>query len=151
MKKRKRHGNTPGRKRLNRKGRLCKAKEWISIYGGNNIIKAYAHWFGVDWLCALQELKLCGVHISNEEEQKIMLGYDHRIRQKRRQKELRKEKLSAEKSTENEVEAFPFDIVIGYTSGGAPYGVRFEDEVEREEAEARNKRKIDHADNRLPF
>lgn len=128
--KRKR-GNTPRRKRLNREGRLRKAKEWIHTYNGKGIIKAYAKWFGVDWLCALDELKLAGVIISDEEEQKIVLAYNERIGQKRRERELRKAKSEVTKLIENEGKEFGFDIVIGYTSGGFPYGVKFEGEVEQ--------------------
>ena len=128
--KRKR-GNTPRRKRLNREGRLRKAKEWIHTYNGKGIIKAYAKWFGVDWLCALDELKLAGVSIPKEDEQKIVLAHNQRIQQRRREKELRKAKSEVTTLIENEGKEFGFDIVIGYSSDGFPYGIKFEEEVEQ--------------------
>ena len=68
----KRGNNTPKRKRLKRHARLVQAKTWFSSYTGKNPIKGYAKWFGVDWLCALTELKLSGISFAPESEQKII-------------------------------------------------------------------------------
>jgi hypothetical protein len=126
-----RRDNTPRRKKLNREGRLRKAKEWIATYTQDRIIKAYARWFGVDWICALDELKLAGVRISYEEEQKILSACDARILQKRREKQLRKAKSNVTSVMNNDENEFGFDIVIGYTSGGFPYGINLEPETEQ--------------------
>jgi len=85
-------------------------------------IKAYAKWFGVDWLCALHELKLSGVSISDEDEHKITVSHNQRVEQQRRQKELREAKLR-----EREENECGFDLVIGHTPGGFPYGINFEE------------------------
>ncbi len=47
---------TPGRKRLTKKARLDSAKDWITKYDGKNFISGYAKWFGVDKICAINEL-----------------------------------------------------------------------------------------------
>lgn len=119
----------PRRKRLKPKARLLQAKKWVHTYTGKNIIKAYAKWFGVDWICALSELKLVGVLISDEAEQKIVSGYSQRIQQRKSRKELRAAKLAATNRIDEEAIAFGFDIVIGYTSGGLPYGIKSEEDV----------------------
>jgi|GEM_PF-4199930 hypothetical protein len=52
--------------RYNRKQRLQTAPEWIKNYAGPDIVKSYRRWYRIDRICALIELKLCGVAISDE-------------------------------------------------------------------------------------
>jgi hypothetical protein len=40
----------PKRKRYNKKQRLAAAEKWIAAYEGNNLVKGYSKWFGVDKL-----------------------------------------------------------------------------------------------------
>ena len=49
--------STPKRKRLNGKARLKCGPDWIKSCLGKNIITGYARWFGVDKICAINELK----------------------------------------------------------------------------------------------
>ena len=75
---------------------------------------------------------------------------------------MRKAKSEVTKLIENEGKEFGFDIVIGYTSGGFPYGVKFEGEVEQlqwvlydeqfeEDEVIVEKDKTDNTDYDLPF
>ena len=61
----------PKRKRLSRKTRLQIAGSWIKKYKGKKIISGYAKWFGVDKICAINELKLPEVLISKDLEMQI--------------------------------------------------------------------------------
>lgn len=61
MKKKRKKSNTPRHKRLNKVGRLNAAKYWIPKYEGKNIVKGYSIHFGVDKLCAVQELACLGI------------------------------------------------------------------------------------------
>lgn len=61
----------PRRKRMRRPARLQVAVKWRSGYGGKNIVRGYARWFGVDLLCAMVELRMLGVAIDGEYEQQI--------------------------------------------------------------------------------
>jgi hypothetical protein len=61
----------PRRKRMRRPARLQAAAKWRSSYGGKNIVRGYARWFGVDLLCAMTELRILGVAIDAEYEQQI--------------------------------------------------------------------------------
>lgn len=119
---------TPRRKRLKKAARLTKAKEWIKSYHGKDLVKGYARWFGVDWLCALKELKLAGVPFTPEAEERINNSYRQRIEHKKRLKQLRSSKqVTLSESDEN------FAFIVGYTSNGVPYGLTHEewpDEVE---------------------
>ena len=62
----KKTSRTPRRKRMKRQNRLQAAKHWIPTYNGKNIIKGYRNWFGVDLLCAIQELKMLGVKLDGQ-------------------------------------------------------------------------------------
>lgn len=74
----------------------------------------------MDRLCALVELKMCGAPISDE-----------RIESARRDLE----RLGVEKAEKKALHALEFGpdqddnfaCIIGYTSGGAPYGVTWEE------------------------
>lgn len=53
----------PRRKRMKQEARLQSAKHWLATYSGNNILKSYKKWFGVDWQSALIELRMLGCKI----------------------------------------------------------------------------------------
>ncbi len=112
------------KKAPDRKYRLQSAKDWIKTYSGNNIVKGYSKKYSVDKLCAVKELRLLGVEISDE--------YERQLRQSL--ESLKLQRLSFKKKRENELYACcefesdeNFAIIIGYTSGGYPYGVTHEE------------------------
>ena len=39
---------------------------WLSEYEGSHVVGAYRKRYGVDWLCAVMELRLLGVEIAPE-------------------------------------------------------------------------------------
>jgi hypothetical protein len=61
--KRKQKPLPPRRKRMNRQARLASARKWLMKFSGENVVRSYANWFGVDLLCAVKELSLCGVSV----------------------------------------------------------------------------------------
>ena len=61
----------PRRKRMQRPARLQAAVMWRAGYGGNNIVRGYARWFGVDLLCAIVELRLLGIAVDEQHEQQL--------------------------------------------------------------------------------
>ena len=56
---------------MQRPARLQAAVKWRSGYGGKNIVRGYARWFGVDLGCAIVELRLLGVDIDSEYELQV--------------------------------------------------------------------------------
>lgn len=62
----------PRRKRMTRQARLASAAAagWVGRYGGRDLVRGYARWFGVDRLCAVLELRRLGVAISADEEER---------------------------------------------------------------------------------
>ncbi len=123
---------TPKRKRLKRPARLIMASEWIKGYNGKNLISGYAKWFGVDKICAMNELKIIGVTISEAMEKQVLASVKARIEQKRIMKEKRN--FVDDKDIDSDEN---FAYIAGYTSGGAPYGLTHEEmkRIESEEIE----------------
>lgn len=111
--------NTPKREK-----RLSSAKNWIKTYSGQNIIKGYSKKYSVDKLCAVKELRMIGVEISEEYEKQLINSMEA----------LRQQRLSFKKKQEDELNTLcefesdeNFAMIIGYTSGGFPYGVTHEE------------------------
>ena len=107
-----------------REYRLRSAKSWIKTFSGNNIVKGYSKKYSVDKLCAVKELRMIGVDISEEYEMQLINSMEA----------LRRQKLSFRKKQEDELNALHgfesdenFAMIIGYTSGGFPYGVTYEE------------------------
>jgi hypothetical protein len=113
-----RKGTTPRRKRLNRQARLNSAIHWMKGYKGKNIIAGYTKWFGVGKICAINELRSIGVFIPDDLENQIRVSQKSRNEQKMKIREKRK--IAGTMLNESDDN---FAFIIGYTSGGFPYGL----------------------------
>ena len=107
---------------MTKKGRLASAKDWITKYDGQNLISGYAKWFGVDKICAINELKTLGVIIPENLENQIVESLKRRIEQRK----LAKEKAEALDIADYDSDD-NFAFIVGYTSGGFPYGLTHEE------------------------
>ena len=112
----------PRRKRMSRQGRLNSAVEWVEKYNGKNIIAGYAKWFGVDKICAIKELKSIGVVFPENLVNQIIASHKSRLKQKRIIQE--KNKITDTMLLETDDN---FAFIVGYTSGGFPYGLTHDD------------------------
>ena len=130
--KKKRKGkNISRRKRFNRRQRLDSAKNWIPDFEGGNIAKAYRKHYGIDWVSAFIELEILGVKIDPTYKEKVLESVRAQAatkRQKRLQKDVEKDELPFDQD-EN------FAYIVGYTSGGFPYGVTWEEWEKMESSE----------------
>ena len=61
------------KKSKNRETRLLSAREWTKTYTGSNLVKGYAKNYGVDKLCAVKELRMIGIQISDEYESLVTI------------------------------------------------------------------------------
>ena len=103
--------------------RLQKARQWVLTYEGRHIVRAYRKRFKVDITCALNDLGEIGA-LSPEE-----------LTEKREAERIRLEQLRKkreEKAIQDFYDRFPgsddnFYYIAGYTPGGAPYGVTWEE------------------------
>lgn len=112
------------RKTLRREDRIRSAKEWIKNYSGKNIVRGYSKEYAVDRLCAVIELRLIGVEVSEHYENQLRLSLEA----------LRLHRLSVKRKHENELNTLSefdcdenFAMIIRYTSGGFPFGVTQEE------------------------
>lgn len=104
--------------KLNRIKRLLSAKEWIETYDGANIVKGYAKKYGVDKFCAIYELRMMNISISEEYEKQLKQSIEALKKQRQLKKEEKEQELKCEwESDEN------FATIMGYTDGGFPYGI----------------------------
>jgi hypothetical protein len=117
---------------MNRQQRLRSAKDtdWVNKFEGKRIVRAYRKHFGVDIFCAITELRMLGVEISREYEEQAR-GTAHGTKQARKAGKAQLRESDPVDVPPESDERFAF--IAGYTSGGVPYGVTWEDWEEMEE------------------
>ena len=127
MAKQKKKKSLPPRfKRMERTDRLQSAKHWLQKYNGENVIQAYRKRYGVDWLYAIKELRILGVELDPIYVNKLQQTVEGKI------KENQRRKLKKQKEDELLNNRYPdsdenFYFIAGYTSGGMPYGITWEE------------------------
>ena len=113
--------------------RKAKAEKWVAEYDGTayggDIIKAYRKKFAVDRIKAVAELQLLGISLTQEQidrEKAAVKAYQELQRAKR--KKIREQKrIQKDNPVFHEDQDDTFYYIVGYTSGGAPYGVTWEE------------------------
>lgn len=107
---------------LKREPRLRKARQWLVTYEGDEkkIIRKYRDKFFVDIPTAVRDLQDIGYVFRPEYVEALLRGEEQRIRQK-----ALKKQEQAEHDMDWRDDRFYF--IAGYTSGGAPYGVTWEE------------------------
>ena len=121
------NNKVPKRKRCARPTRLILGAAWIKAYKGRSLIRGYAKHFAVNTPCAVKELEMLGIGFTPEHKAQVLNNYNHGIEAGRKRKAA---KQQAEIDDLDSDETFAF--IIGYTSGGAPYGVTWEEDRETE-------------------
>lgn len=116
--------------------RKAKAEKWVSEYDGTpyggDIIKAYRKKFAVDRMKAVAELQMLGVSLTKEQidREKVAVKAYQDIQ---RAKKAKRKRLREQKRMQKDIPVFhedqdeTFYYIAGYTSGGAPYGVTWEE------------------------
>lgn len=111
----------PRRLRMKRERRLQSARHWLGSYKGKCIIRGYAKWYGVDYLCAVKELEMLKVPIDSVRKSQLETSAKERAKQRAERKRAEAEKSEALDSDER------FSFIAGYTPGGFPYGLTWEE------------------------
>lgn len=106
-----------------REVRLRKARQWVLTYEGKHIVRAYRKRFGVDPTCAMNDLEAIGA-LDPEKLAAMRKAEEIRLEQRRKERE--------ERELQEFYDRFPdsddrFFFIAGYTSGGAPYGVTWDE------------------------
>ena len=116
--------------------RKAKAEKWVAEYDGTpyggDIIKAYRKKFAVDRMKAVAELQMLGVSLTKEQidrEKAAVKAYQELQKAKKEKKKRIREQKKKQKENpvfyEDQDDTFYY--IAGYTSGGAPYGVTWEE------------------------
>ena len=109
----------PRRKRMKRPERLQAARAWLSAYSGKDVVRGYARWFGTDLWCAVLELRMLGVKIDPKYAEAIKVKKKHHHSSAPPPRDAPSEGFGSEWD-EN------LACIVGFTSGGAPYGTPWE-------------------------
>jgi len=113
---------------MSRPTRLQAGRHWLKNFSGKRIVSSYARWFAVDLMCAATELRMLGVRLSADYLQAlrrtVATRSTHRSATRRRT-----EGINLEPTFDHE-----FAFIAGYTEGGAPFGVRW-DEIDNPDNE----------------
>ena len=116
--------------------RKAKAEKWVVEYDGTpyggDIIKSYRKKFAVDRMKAVAELQLLGVSLTKEQidrEKAAVKAYQELQRAKKaKRKKIREQKrIQKDNPVFHEDQDDTFYYIAGYTTGGAPYGVTWEE------------------------
>ena len=120
---RKKNGTTKTQRKENR---LQKARQWILTYNGTpkHMAKHYRKRFHVDITTAVRDLQDIGVEFTPEYLDAVKRSEEERIRQKRLEKE-RKVQQEQDFLYEDSDDVYAF--IAGYTGGGVPYGITWEE------------------------
>ncbi len=135
MSKKKKKCKRKKKRTMKRVDRLASAVEWIKKYEGNNIVRGYSKKFKVDLLCAVVDLELTGYKVDSK--------YKKQLEQSRVDLQRQREKKKRKKEEQFDMDSDDtFAFIAGYTSGGFPYGVTWDEmDSESEEAEENFKQK----------
>ncbi|WP_186579781.1 hypothetical protein [Aquibacillus kalidii] len=139
-KRKKKKPNTPRHKRMNRTRRLEAAPHWIPKYTRNNLVKGYSNHFAVDHLCAMYELEHLGYQFSDEYKQQLKRNLINKQRATEIKKERKAEKRRREQEELYEESDENFTFIAGYTEGGFPFGITWEESDETEPSKDNNGR-----------
>jgi hypothetical protein len=105
---------------MSRPARLQAAKRWLPGYRGKNVVRGYKKWFGVSDVCAIVELRMLGVDIPDARLEQARRDEQARATHRARQKEEYAPRPLRESDDE-------LAFIAGYTEGGAPYGVTWDE------------------------
>ena len=116
--------------------RKVKAEKWVAEYDGipygGDIIKAYRKRFAVDRMKAVAELQMLGVSLTKEQierEKAAVRAYQNiqRTKKAKRKKSREQKRIQKDNPVFHEDQDDTFYYIAGYTTGGAPYGVTWEE------------------------
>lgn len=113
------------RKCFNRQQQLQSAKHWIPAYKGSNIVEGYRNHFGVDWMCAFAELEMLGIEIDPDYKEKVKTTLENDSFAKKKKKMKKQEEAELYNDFIDQDDDFAY--IVGYTSGGFPYGITWEE------------------------
>lgn len=119
-----------------RKARLESGKKWVETYKGKDILKDYSKHYRVKILRAIEEVPLLGIKLDSGYLKKVKEERRENIKKQRENKKLQIRVNKARKEREDKLKSQfyedfysdeTFSFIAGYTSGGVPYGIRWDE------------------------
>ena len=109
-----------------KEARLRKGKQWLLTYTGSpkKMNKHYRERFHVDAVTAAKDLQELGVNYTQEQLDQIKQAEEQRLQQRRMEREAKERERLAELYEDSDDR---FAFIAGYTDGGAPFGVMWEE------------------------
>ena len=105
-----------------KESRIARARNWLPAYEGTKVVRAYRKKFCVDTVCAVRELQEIGYEFKPGYVDSLLKSEAARIEQLKAKKA---EKRLADEQDDEQDDRFYY--IAGYTSGGAPYGLTWEE------------------------
>ena len=133
----------PKRKRLKRHQRLQDSKRWIFGFKGKNLVKSYKKWYGVDIICAINELEMMGYDLSQYKKE---IKRQFKIEQKKKEERKRLEIENHEPWQDGN-----FYYIAGYTSAGVPYGITWDEYKDKYGEDSQDSEIVENDDGEIPF
>lgn len=109
---------------MERPARLQAARGWLEKYRGKNVISGYRKHFGIDWFCAFIELEMLGIEVDADYKSRALKSVQEQAAARERRKTSPEMTTGAASGIFGQDEHFAF--IVGYTSGGFPYGLMWE-------------------------
>ncbi|MGM0379808.1 MAG: hypothetical protein ACQEQE_08700 [Bacillota bacterium] len=129
-------------KNYKRQDRLEVAKKWIENYEGEDVVSDYSKYFGVNKVCTVQELEILEYGLSQEYMNEIKRVYEYNLKNKN-------QKL--DEISGNEFQNSEFYFIAGYTPGGFPFGITWEEHEKEKSGEKKNEIEVEKDSDGIPF
>lgn len=120
---RRKHEKALPPRRMRRAARLAAARHWLAQFTGKHISRAYSRWFYLDRLCAIKKLEILGVRLDPAFVAAVHVTHEEANRRNAQRAAKRDRLPFDEPATSNS----DFAYIAGYTDGGAPFGVTWEE------------------------
>ena len=91
-------------------------------FSGKNVVRSYAKWFGVDLLCAVKELSLCGVAVDPAYVAQLKTTLASRSSRRSKQPVADSQPVGYGVDWDE-----TFAYIAGRTEAGFPYGITWEE------------------------
>ena len=127
MSRRKKRPLPPRTLRMDRPARLQSARRWLATQRGRpaeRIARSYRSRYGMDWPCAIAELSALGIAFDANWREQLARTLEGARQAKSRR---RAEQPAAAKRAAWPESDETFACIAGYTTGGAPFGVTWEE------------------------
>lgn len=119
--------------------RIDRAPHWLEVHRGSpkNMLRRYRKYFVVDWECAIAELEALGVEFKDQYLSSLRQTISRQISEEKKHTPIPEWEFNSYHGID--LKYYDSDeylaYIAGYTSGGAPYGLTWEEmeEIDWEE------------------